>query len=112
VEGAQPIKCLETNIYATPAGSQRALGAGDRTTDAFDFLLKRIQPRVVFAHGMEAAEHITRALGLPELKPPKYEWTSKRVGDTVLFAGSHLAYGWSFDKARQLGRELSDSCRV
>lgn len=110
VQAAHPVKCLETNIYATPSRKQKDLRKESQLTKVFDFLLEYIQPRVVFVHGAPAVEHMRRKLGLAELKPPEYTWTSRRVGDMILVAGSHLAIGWSLEKATELGKELRARC--
>ena len=48
VDGAIPIPCLETNIYATPSKSGESLPEGERDTALFEFLLRKIQPDAIF----------------------------------------------------------------
>lgn len=56
VEDASPIRCLETNIYAAPTERAADLALEQRLTAPFDFLLKKIKPRVILAHGADAVK--------------------------------------------------------
>jgi hypothetical protein len=110
VQAAWPVRCLETNICAIPSRKQRDLQRESRSTEVFDFLMRRIQPRVIFVHGTPAVEHMRQPFGLGELKPPRYGWISRPVKGMTLFAGSHLAIGWSLESAAELGKELRARC--
>jgi hypothetical protein len=48
---------LETNIFATPSTSMANMPAA--STEAFDLLLDSLAPRVVIAHGVPAADHLS-----------------------------------------------------
>lgn len=60
IKAAAPVRCLETNIYSTPSASASELSSDLRSTAVFDFLLKRIKPRVILAHGEDAVAYMRR----------------------------------------------------
>jgi len=64
VDAAAPVRCLETNIHSVASASAAELAVSDRGTAVFDFLLARVRPRVILAHGDEAVAHLrTRKTG-------------------------------------------------
>ena len=102
IEEASPTKCLETNIYAKPAASEPELKAllktlsseeRNRITAAFDYLLQRIAPKLVVAHGDKTAEY---------LQARNIECNLKCV--------SHFSRRWSEAKARELGLAIRTAC--
>ena len=103
IEEANPTKCLETNIYAIPAGDKSDLKAllktlsleeRNRVTAPFNYLLQRIAPKLVVAHGEDAAEHL-HAQNL----------------ECELICVPHFARGWSEKKARELGLTIRKAYR-
>ncbi|MCZ4269526.1 hypothetical protein O4H48_16620 [Rhodobacteraceae bacterium G21628-S1] len=48
---------LETNIFATPSTSMSNMPKS--STEAFDYLLTTLNPKVIIAHGVPAAKHLT-----------------------------------------------------
>lgn len=94
LDGAAPVRCLETNIYAFPTEAAAELTAANRSTAVFDFLLDRIQPKVILAHGEPAVTHLQGMRG---------PWR--------LFGVPHFASrttGWSKDRAREVGARIKD----
>ncbi len=86
VESARPVKCLETNIYANATEQKSDLKAKDRVTAPFDYLLHEVAPKLVIAHGRDAASYL-QGQDLPcELK-----------------CVPHFALGWYEQSARDLG---------
>lgn len=55
-ESASPLRCLETNIYATASLDMNSLGHEDRDAATFMFLVETIKPSVIVAHGKTLAE--------------------------------------------------------
>lgn len=90
---ALPVKCLETNIYSAPSAESSDLGAKDRVSDAFDFLLETVSPRVIVAHGKDAAEHL-----------------AGRANTVRILNVSHFSRGWSRERAADLGHEIKIIC--
>lgn len=93
VQGASPVKCLETNIYAKATEQASDLEERDRITAPFDYLLRQVAPRLVIAHGKDAADYLQR-LDLP----------------CELMCVSHFARGWSIKSARELGLRIRTYC--
>lgn len=92
VENARPVRCLETNIYAKATEKGVDLEEQDRVTAPFDFLLRKVEPRLVIAHGREAEDYL-QGQDLPcELKCVK-----------------HLRF-WSLQDARDLGVFIRGYC--
>ncbi|WP_184947684.1 hypothetical protein [Salinisphaera orenii] len=88
---AAPIRCLETNLYATPSETAGELSNQQRCSDVFQFLLSAIRPRVILAHGKDACRHL------------QIEDTDARV-----IEASHFSRGWSKIRAQELGREIAN----
>lgn len=57
---ASPVRILETNIYAKEARRPRDLLAKDKDTRPIDFLIEKIQPRMIVAHGVKAQRYLIR----------------------------------------------------
>jgi hypothetical protein len=47
---------LDTNLYLPPTARAAQLRREDRISDVFEFLLRKIRPQVVFAHGNPAVK--------------------------------------------------------
>jgi hypothetical protein len=93
IDGAgSGVKILETNIYAKERPVYSDLQADERMTTSFDFLLRRIKPRLLVAYGDDAHLHIA---GLKV--------------DTEVMEIPHFAdrrAKWSKDKARKIGEQI------
>ena len=91
IEGASPVRFLETNVHSLPSDDIKSLAHEDRQTLPFDFLLDRLRPRAILAHGNDAAA-----------------WMEYRAHpDVHVIAVSHLSRGWSRDAARRVGEEVA-----
>lgn len=104
-----PIRCLETNVYATPSLRESDLAESGRDPRVFNFLLTRLRPEVVFVHGKTAIMHLSRLVNadfpLGAFVPVSYRDVSFDV-----IAGYHLSYQWSYAKVGELGRMLAERC--
>ncbi len=80
-----PLLCLETNLYSVPTSKAADLSAIDKRTDPFRYLLGRIQPRVIVAHGKDACDAVFAC-------HPKASVIRVR----------HLSRAWSEDAGRRL----------
>jgi uracil-DNA glycosylase len=112
MEAAAPVRCLDTNVFATPTPSERDLPAALRRTGVFDWLLHEVRPAAVLAHGREAADHLGRLLGAGALPrdgfaPVPVPWGTLRVA-----AVPHLSRGWSYARAEALGRALREAAEA
>ena len=92
LEEANPIRCLETNIYSAPTEQATDLPSRKRITAPFDFLIAAIKPRVIITHGADAAEHIR----------------SKHLSARIISV-SHFSRGWSKERARELGNQIKSA---
>ena len=112
LEAAQPMRCLETNIYSAPSETAAGLAEQRQATAPFDFLLRTIQPRVVLAHGDDAIAHLGR------LSRHSLSWGQEvrvSIGGNELWivAESHFGrprggQGWSRERAWRVGQRLKD----
>jgi hypothetical protein len=91
LEEVNPLRCLETNIYAVATAKATELSKRQQDMEPFSFLLERIKPRVVVTHGKAAAE-AAKQLGI-----------GKREN---LICETHFSRGWSELKARELGQQI------
>ncbi len=53
VQGARPLACLETNVFAAPTRKARDLRPEDRDPSIFLYLLRAVRPRAIFVHSDE-----------------------------------------------------------
>ncbi len=90
VQEIDPAICLETNIYATATEEFCDLGTELRDTKPFDYLLATLKPEVIIVHGKDAVAHMQ----------------NKASAATVLPV-PHFSRGWSHERARELGREVT-----
>lgn len=95
LEEANPVRCLETNIYSAPTEQAVDLASVQRVTAPVDFLLANIKPRVIVAHGDDAVRHIH----------------SKRLSGRIINV-SHFSRGWSQASARELGQQIKRECNA
>ena len=92
LEAASPVRCLETNLYATPTEQAADLPLQQSFTAAFDFLVVAIKPRIIVTHGKEAGEYIR----------------GQQLSAHVISV-SHFSRGWSQESARQLGNKIKSA---
>lgn len=92
IEGAGPVKVLETNIYATEKPVYTDLQADEKETAPFDFLLRRIKPRLIVAFGADAHRHLAdqqvdaEVMEIPHFADPAAGWSNAkayRVGEQI-----------------------------
>jgi hypothetical protein len=104
VEAAQPIRVLETNLYARPTQQASDLAWEDRTSDPFVFMLREIAPRVLLFHGKE----VCNAFEARYRHPLNDTFTTMVVeGRTMKVAGvRHLSRDISSIGAEALGGAL------
>jgi hypothetical protein len=93
IEDAQPVPCLETNIWALPGADMRGVAIGARVAEPFDFLLATINPRVIVAHGKDVWTHMDRTRT-----------------DATIIKVKHFSRGWSQRSARTLGQQIRQVC--
>lgn len=93
LEETAPVRCLETNIYSAPTETATDLKSENRVTAPFDFLLARIKPRIIVAHGDDAVSYVQ----------------SKELSARVIEV-PHFARGWSEAEARALGQQVKREC--
>jgi hypothetical protein len=110
VEAAWPVRCLETNVYATPTAQTRDLEQQYRSTKVFTFLLKEIRPRVIFVHGKDARMCMQNLACVDEIELWQPVQLSVVGREVIVLAGPHLSRGWSRERARQIGNDLRDLC--
>lgn len=108
-QAAAPVRCLETNLYATATTEARDLSHADRDTRVFDFLLDEIAPRVLLVHGGEAREHVQEHFGV-QLEPDRWTDVVRPSHAVRILSVRHLSRGWSRERAQRLGVELRQAC--
>ena len=102
---ARPREILETNIY--PYAKPRAgdLTAEQKRTDAFDYLLHTIKPRVILAHGDEAKQFFRKhSITLVENEMNSINFDGLRI---KLLPRKHLSYQTSYKEALKIGQALA-----
>lgn len=89
VAAAEPVRCLETNLFSTASPTADELPGGSRLTAVFDFLVEAIQPGLIVAHGADPAAHI-----------------QQHVSGIEVWSVRHLSRGWSLEAAAELGAKI------
>ncbi len=104
-----PTRALEANVFHLPSDREADLTEDRRSTVVFDYLLRALQPRVMFVHGRSAIEHLERlthnTFKRGEFTPAQYLGLRFDV-----IAGHHLSYQWSYAAVEQLGLRLRERC--
>ena len=91
---AAPVRCLETNIFAKPTRRGGDLDKRERNTAPFDYLLRKVKPGLVIAHGKDARTH------LASLRGAEFElWEEKHFSRVKL------------ERARDIGRRIRERLR-
>jgi hypothetical protein len=100
--------CLETNICSRPTETAAELAPGDRTTDIFQFLLRTVKPRLVYAHSNQPIDYFIRLTGCRDFD--KGEARQADVdGHKFLITGTRgPLFRMGFEDASSLGRSLRD----
>ena len=71
VEGACPVPCLETNIYAVPTEREPELESKYKNTKIIEYLIKTIRPAGIFVHTNKAKEFFQELSGCKPGDEPK-----------------------------------------
>jgi hypothetical protein len=108
LETLAPIRCLETNLYHNWSPRLKDLPKTDRRTDVFDFLLRTIEPRLLFVHGRPAICYLEKrtacVLKLGQLQQVVLDGRSVSV-----FPRYHLSFQFGKRQCAILGEQLRDS---
>lgn len=91
IEEVNSVSCLETNIYSLPTEQAIDLNSNQKITAPFDFLMMKIKPSVVVAHGKDAWEY---------MRSTSYAGTLIKV--------PHFSRGWSRAAAWELGQDIKN----
>jgi len=92
IDGAGSVKILETNIYSTGTPAYSDLQADEKETAPFDFLVRRVKPRLLVAFGVDAHRHLAnqkvdaKVMQIPHFADPAAGWSNAKayqVGEQV-----------------------------
>lgn len=92
VDGAAPTAVLETNIFAIASETKPELAMENRDSRTFRYLVKRINPRVIVTHGVDAQKAVDCL-----------ETTARIV------RVPHLSRGWKRSSVRDLGKSTAET---
>lgn len=104
-ESANPVKILETNLFAKATKKAKELTKADKENSVFYFLLETIKPKLIFIHGKKPKEYFEKHYGL-ETNNDGIGYCSINGLKTKVIAKKHLAIGWSKDNTLKLGAFL------
>jgi hypothetical protein len=76
----------------------------------FEFLLETMRPRLIFAHGEPAVEHLERGTNMA-LPHGVFHAVRYRGIEFEVITGHHLAYQWSDAAVRELGARMAERYR-
>lgn len=99
------VHCLETNLYSKATKRAKDLRNEDKDCSVFTFLLKKIQPKVIFLHGAPTRKDFGSMFNITIEKDQMVE-ISLFGNETKVIAKQHLSLGWSKEKSIDFGKEL------
>ena len=100
---AAPVKVLETNLFSVPTQRAADLHEKDRKTQAFEFLLDEIKPRILLLHGQKAKNWFERRWGCSLTRC----FSSVTCGgQSYLVAGVPHLFNASRTRAQELGEAI------
>lgn len=105
VDAAGRRDTLETNIYSYATRRASELTEEQKRTDIFKYLMRKIKPEIVLAHGGPAKNFFSECgITLVEDRLRQVEWDGLRIN---LLPRKHLSYHTSYEEARKIGRKLA-----
>jgi hypothetical protein len=99
--------CLETNICSTPTKKAAQLVRDNRKTEIFEFLLRKIKPKLVYVHSNEPIKFFQKftdkdfCSGIPQL----VQWQEQEF---LLLGTSGPLFRMGFPQATALGNKLAE----
>jgi hypothetical protein len=112
VEGAAPLRCLETNVATEEAETPKALQGRDAGLAVLEFLLQEIRPCVVVAHGDTAIAHLGTLGGCKiswgHEADALYKGHAFRLIATAHFSRPRAGQGWSQVRSNSLGARVRE----
>jgi hypothetical protein len=108
VQTLAPIRCLETNVFATSSRRLSDLSHDHRKTLVFDFLLSAIRPKVLLVHGRIARQHLECRAGGAALPLNEFRTVDLGSGSIDVLASHHLSYQMSAEDCRRLGERIRE----
>lgn len=100
-------KYLETNAYAPWSKWTSDLKGNQLSTEIFEFLLRTIQPRLIFAHGAESKKYILKNIDRQVELEPKAPIAVNLLGfDTNVYIASKSLMYWSHHACESVGKLL------
>jgi hypothetical protein len=103
VESAAPCKCLETNLWPEPTRRSRDLSKKGQSDEILKYLVRTIEPKIVYFHGRGALRHFRRITGeLNDITEWKLQPGTLYGVRTTLYATKHLSL-LSYAKAKEIG---------
>lgn len=109
VEAANPVRCLETNLYVKATPEAKDLGKDDRDGSLFEYLLHSIVPQVILSHGVDARRRLEELSGR-SISEGEVVSVDLNGFETQVLAVSHLSRGWSKVRTQALGKQLRSVC--
>lgn len=108
------IQCLETNTYTTVTDNVEQLKKNKqaRNTSIFEFLLKTIQPSVIYIHGNEAIKSLEKTMSKGIVIEKDKIIESTFYGTRVqIYATNHLSRGFSYGEVDSMSKQIINLCK-
>lgn len=99
--------CLETNICSTPTKKMAALVRSQRTTEIFEFLLRKVKPKLVYAHSNEPIKYFQQFTDKDFFSgtPQTVKWEDHEF---LLLATPGPLFSMGYSEASILGQKLAE----
>lgn len=99
--------CLETNICSTPTKKMEHLDRSHRTTEIFEFLLRRLKPSLIYAHSNEPIKYFQQFTDkdFSSGTPQTVKWENQEF---LLLATSGPLFSMGYPEASIMGQALAE----
>ena len=106
VEGAAPIRVLETNIYSVPTKKATDLRQEDKNPAIFEYIFRAIQPKAVFVHGREPVDYFITLTGTDSICGQSPIRTDVLGVNTAILAMPKALFTRGFEEIRNIGIQM------
>lgn len=98
--------CLETNICSTPTKKMADLDHSQRPMEIFEFLLRRVKPKLVYAHSNEPINYFQQFTNKDFFSgtPQTVKWEDQEF---LLLATAGPLFSMGYSEASTLGQTLA-----
>lgn len=112
VSGLRPLRVVELNAYPYATRTEAEITPEMRDASVLHLMLQVARPRAIFIFGRVPARIVGPVFGLAAPKPGTLNRVVRDGQEVLVFTGSHLSRGWSYDAVDQFVSKVKHELRV